>query len=476
MSTSDPLESQHKRQRTADDEPALGREDDQDEYDALFGHVGVMRHALRFVGDKQHLYVAMVCRGWHGAYKAIFRWTWPTTSYAEAFTSLSRLELACENGLLDKLSAVEEVPPCAGLHGTIETLTRAEELGMPLNDGVLYGAAHSGRIDIARWLLHDKGVKSTATFIVRAAGAGGSIEMIKWLSSEGLEDNDAALKTAAVYNHRGLMLHLRSIGTPWRAEIAYIAARDGDLKLLQWLVQHGCPVVRDPEEHEESRTAIDLASSAVQGCNLAMIKWLGTEHSINFDEHDLTLAAGWSTLEVMQHLLSQGCTLTAGTCAAAAYSESTHILEWLHSEGLLMLSPQLCNNAVKKERLDIRNLKWLREKAQCPWEPLSVAASAFAHARQGQVALLQYIHDEESLTPDELSELLAFSGFRAENLDAMKWLKAQGAIWPAELSHTDTDGRLEVWHADVVAWARSEGCTAPEHAEQDSDNTDAASD
>jgi hypothetical protein len=55
----------------------------------------------------------------------------------------------------------------------------------------------------------------------------------------------------------------------------------------------------------------------------------------------------------------------------------------------------------------------------------------------------------------QLTDLLNVAG-AYNQLTIARWLRRQGAEWPAVLGHDDLP-----WRTDVLQWARDEGCASP---------------
>jgi hypothetical protein len=87
---------------------------------------------------------------------------------------------------------------------------------------------------------------------------------------------------------------------------------------------------------------------------------------------------------------------------------------------------------------------------------LGQTAAAYGHSQ-----ILDYCAQQGATwSAGELDDMIqgcAIDGF----LDVVQWLRQHDAAWPRELGWSD-DGGIDRWHADVLAWAREQGCTSPE--------------
>jgi hypothetical protein len=87
---------------------------------------------------------------------------------------------------------------------------------------------------------------------------------------------------------------------------------------------------------------------------------------------------------------------------------------------------------------------------RCPWHARQLCMFT---ARGGSVAVLACLQQQGLLTSTELlSDMLNYAGYH-NKLAAAKWLREQGARWPAAFKPQ--------WSSRVLAWALDEGCTRP---------------
>jgi hypothetical protein len=96
-------------------------------------------------------------------------------------------------------------------------------------------------------------------------------------------------------------------------------------------------------------------------------------------------------------------------------------------------------------------LRWLREHG-CPWDTKHIHVVA---AQGGSIDVMVYLQQQGIVfTAGVLTEMLSYAG-AYNHLAAAKWLRAQGAEWPAMLCW----GHQRL--AEILEWARAEGCTSP---------------
>jgi hypothetical protein len=98
-------------------------------------------------------------------------------------------------------------------------------------------------------------------------------------------------------------------------------------------------------------------------------------------------------------------------------------------------------------------LRWLREHG-CPWHITDVCTYA---AVRGRVDVLEVLQQQDvRINATQLSRTLNITTGAYNNLAAVKWLRDQGAAWPAVLRRDQRQ-----WTDDALTWARAEGCTSP---------------
>jgi hypothetical protein len=95
-------------------------------------------------------------------------------------------------------------------------------------------------------------------------------------------------------------------------------------------------------------------------------------------------------------------------------------------------------------------LRWLVDNGS-PWDAEQLCLAA---AESGSVEVFVYLQEQGLLSSTSaLTDMLDTAG-SCNKLAGVKWLREQGAEWPARFFS------LRPWRGDVLAWARTEGCTA----------------
>jgi hypothetical protein len=467
---------------------------------------GILLHVLSILGPGQHLFISAVSRAWRESYervasvqmiglagfytsKAVFiKCTTLTTLCSAAFTSACRVNLSRECGLTFSNKKLQRI---AGKVADISTLQAAGELGLQLKDEVLIGAAAAASVPKLQWLHVDQNCRLPPS-ICHYAARSGSIGLLKWLRQHGSALNAETCAGAAAGAHIHVLQYLHDEGCEWDESACSTAAWHGHLPTLQWLHEQGCPW--DPNEicgdaaYSDSINMLlylkqqgcehkeDAMVGAAEGAKLAVCHFLIAEQC-PCDAEACAEAAARGHLEIVRFLHESGCPWDVDTiCVRAAESGHIELLQYLQQQGCVftagamtaaaalghlqtckILRAQQCpwdTIACRYAALNshVETLRWLHEQG-CPWD---VQAVRLVAAKSGDLPTITYAPNvEPAASAAQLIEMLNAAGAFSK-LAAAKWLRQQGAEWPAVLKY----GAIP-WSTHVLQWARDEGCTSP---------------
>eukprot|EP00953_Heterococcus_sp_UTEX-ZZ885_P014120 8037-Heterococcus_DN1.PRE.4 len=218
------------------------------------------------------------------------------------------------------------------------------------------------------------------------------------------------MEDAVVAGHLAVCEFLLAQQCPCSAEVCAEAAAGGHLELLRCLHESGCPWNLGA-----------ICARAVESGSIEVLQYLKREGAV-FNEGVMTAAAEAGKLHICQYLRAEQCPWDASACTGTVYTGSVDALRWLREQG-------------------------------CPCDIWSVRETA---ARLGQLSILLYMQNSAPpATAPQVTELLHIA-CSYSNLAAAKWLRQQGAEWPAVLPCG-----WSMWKSDVLQWARAEGCTSP---------------
>lgn len=185
--------------------------------------------------------------------------------------------------------------------------------------------------------------------------------------------------------------------------IAAIAAINGQLKVLHWLLEPQCR-----EENVEGAFFVTVCLNAAAGGHLEVLKWARSKN-FYWDSWTCILAALGGHLEVLKWARSNGCSWDDRVCAAAALGGQLEVLKWLHANGCPW-DVATCSAAAFNFRLDV--LQWLSCN-NCPWDKRFCAQAA----AKGELKVLAH-----SKIP--LSRRPPFFAFRPDDSPAYEWVES----------------------------------------------------
>eukprot|EP00953_Heterococcus_sp_UTEX-ZZ885_P021369 11921-Heterococcus_DN1.PRE.1 len=300
----------------------------------------ILQLVLSFVGHKEYFYMSLVNSTWRAEYQvmALSKRCGPEyhegscTSYAAAFASVPRLELAIGADLrMKSTSWGKQLQHAAGRHAEIPILQLAAKLGLQLSSLVAEGAIESRDLDKLRWLCIEKGCRLPQDATLVAAKAR-SADILRWLQQNGFELNEhtsyAAARTA---NNVEVLQLLYDSGCPLNKYACNAAVAAGDLEQLQWLHAHGASLA--------TVTVTEIA----KGASLPIVRWLlkqGVGTSV-VSESIMALAVKAGDSELCRRLQSAGCPWDVSTFIQAlnggsfACADPLPVLQYWSEQGEL---------------------------------------------------------------------------------------------------------------------------------------------
>jgi hypothetical protein len=277
---------------------------------------------------------------------------------------------------------------------------------------VCSAAAKNNHLEALQWL-HEQGCPWNLDEICGDAAESGSMEMLLYLKEQGCEYNEDTFSTAVMTNNLAICQHLIVERCPNDFETSSMAAFDSQFEILRLLCEHGRPL-----------DAVCTSVRAAESGSIELLQYF-REHDCVYNEVVMGCAARAGHIHICQHLRDEQCPWDAGACTSAARGGQLDTLRWLREHG-------------------------------CPWDIQGVRTAA---AESGDLPTIMYaLSAEPAASAAQLTEMLNAAGSNSK-LPAAKWLRQQGAEWPAVLKHA-----FSVWKADVLQWARDEGCTSPTEA------------
>jgi hypothetical protein len=444
---------------------------------SIFSEGGTLQLVLDFLGPGYALYVRSVCKEWKQKYNAVAdqpRGTMSTAdgSYPHAHTcrctsltavwgSASTLKLAqqagCSKASPAHLNTSATQHKAGLLLNSIELATARAGLGLVFTKNVAEGAAASGSLFKLQQLFREHGCplisRKGGNAICEIAAKTGNIEMLQWLQGEGKRKFSRATALAAAESGQSdIVRFLVDAKCPWSPAATAAVARHGDLELLKWMVeQHWRRCKWSPET---------ISGSAARSGRLDVLRYV-IDQDASIGQHTLNGAVLSDTPELVQFLLQQyGLQLNAGLLHAAAESGLLTMVQYLVQQQCPG-GPMCLRAAAVGGHLEV--LQCLRAAGH-DW--LSSTSVCDAALRRGNAAVALYVlnnwnlevgavgwHQQASLF--YMREWLCLAG-RAGMLEVAQKLREMNTAWPVALRYKGWP-----WLEEMVQWARAAGCESP---------------
>ncbi|KAL6075282.1 Ankyrin repeat domain containing protein [Balamuthia mandrillaris] len=242
-----------------------------------------------------------------------------------ACSALPLLQWAMANGYCLN----EDTCTLAAGQGCLEVLQWArQEKGCPWTEAAFTAAAAGGHLEVLQWL-HQSGCPCDEEDVLCAAASGGHLQVLKWAHGEYFEIPDSAFKGAAYNGHLAVLEWGHENGLPLqKTDIFSGAVKGGHMTVLKWIAQ-----VLGNEAPSLSSFSSDVSCAiAASNGNLEMLKWLH-EQGCPWDASTFDRAAVSGDLEVAKWMHAQGCPWEASTCNTAAKEGHLDFLKWARENG-----------------------------------------------------------------------------------------------------------------------------------------------
>ncbi|KAG5181337.1 hypothetical protein JKP88DRAFT_157952 [Tribonema minus] len=362
-----------------------------------------------------------------------------------------------------------EVAITAARSGQVQILQWLHEV-MPWSaettHSLLHNAAFCGQIGALDWLIAAHDWRGGGAAACAAAAAAGELPALQFLRAHGSSWNDTTFSEAAANGQIGVMEWLVNAGAPLMVCSAYRgAARRGQRASLEWLEA----AFEDETPWDES-----IFAYAAESGDLALLHWLH-EHECPWDERASRQAAVNGHVQVLEWLLAAAAPLALDVCDVAYSSYEDEAFEWAYGHGLPVAAK---TKAEMAERGDVPRLEWLRARGHAfksPPDMWAVAdfgtmrwlhkhgfpcdARAMAAAlERGDADAVRWLADEVGHGVCDYHACIAAAA--AGDLTTLAPLHAACRAAPGGGGH-DADvcaAAAAGGHMDVLQWARGAGC------------------
>ncbi len=314
---------------------------------------------------------------------------------------------------------------------SVETLKWAVSLKYDVSHGMIDLVAITGDLSLLQWTLdrYDpdakycngifKGTQKLRDTTFACAASSGNLELVKWLWNQ---------------------------GCPWSSYACARAAKAGHWRILRWLRDHGCPWDR--------RTT----AAAAAGGHLRILQNLRKEpNPCPWTNNVCSLAALGGHKDVIVWARSQNCKWSVETCQNALRGHHFELFRYLRTEGCPWDERSTQEIAILG-RLDL--LIWAREfNPPCPWTTwTSNFAAAAGHlellqwaigngcpvdgysiveaAQNGHLEIIKYLHTLNL----EKRDLAMLGALKRGDTVTVKWLHEHGYPWhKLSIEYTNRD-------------------------------------
>ncbi|KAG5181193.1 hypothetical protein JKP88DRAFT_263679 [Tribonema minus] len=341
------------------------------------------------------------------------------TSGSAAVETPERQEMALACGIsVPALTNSSDAQCAAGASGSMEVIRHLHRLGVPTSDAVLFSAARARRTGILY------------RFPVLARERNVQVKMSTWMAvyERFLSDsyNDEQQRAALIW----LSQQVRPLPVWYCSSLCVTAAENGQLAALKFLMH---------DDHGQALFGPLIPDSLV----------------IDFESPE------WINAPACDYIQTNGTFSGRATLMEkAAASGHVEVLQWLHQEHALPFRSVTMSYAAKHGHLTA--LQWLYE-AGCPHDINELCDVSLDNPMMKrappQMEWLRGIGgswSREQVT-EALSSLVGYRG--AEKL--ISWLRSEGAEWPS-LAQTLQGGYAaddcDEGEVGAVLWAAQQGC------------------
>ena len=205
----------------------------------------LLSKCFSFVGEGHYIYVAGTCRSFCDAYKMYLQQTeaeLTATNFDATVESVARLQMKLIELNIDVQDHDDKL---------IIELYGKKVLDFWI--GVIRRATYKGNLDVLVWKKNinpgewHRRVDRNRYFsksVCSVAARGGQLKVLQWLRSENggkCHWAEATSRVAASEGHIELLKWAHQNGCPWNEGTCTGAARNGNLELLKWVRKKGCP-------------------------------------------------------------------------------------------------------------------------------------------------------------------------------------------------------------------------------------------
>lgn len=259
----------------------------------------------------------------------------------------------------------------------------------------------------------------------------GNKNIIRWAIAEGEKLEPYLFHIAAQSGNIGMIEWLMDLGCPMDAQAMIGAIRGDHFDTLKWLDTNGFPT---------SKYVLD--EMACFG-NKTMLSWAIIDQEWPLDAVACAGAARGGHLEILKWLRSLGCPWDGFTTRAAALGGHKEVYDWVVEHGCESWSNDAAHAAMMGH-FDMA--KWLVERHECDAQECLISA-----AKHGELDIFEWALSQDDITYQPRIFAMAIE---SGNRELMDFLYRGGYGWDESACGVAAKtGRL-----DILVWLRKNGC------------------
>jgi hypothetical protein len=230
----------------------------------------------------------------------------------------------------------DETTRLAARSGHLGVLQWARDHGCPVDRRTCAAAAGNGRLEVLQWLVAVGCVADEETCLVAAAN--GHLEVLQWTHAHGCPWDCHVTEEAMVGGHLALLKWARANDCPWNPAAHLKVANWQHAEVVRWAVENGCPVdyhalaCREAARWllENGHVDADAAACymAANVGDLPLLQWI-RDRGCPWDPGVLYSAALGGRLDVLQWARAEGCDWPG---ALHVQLGETEMIQWLVRE------------------------------------------------------------------------------------------------------------------------------------------------
>ncbi|GFH47271.1 hypothetical protein CTEN210_03746 [Chaetoceros tenuissimus] len=330
--------------------------------------------------------------------------SWPRTLYAQAAEGGNQEIIEWVQDVL-KLKFNRKAYVCGILKG--KQMSAIKRLRGQWNEDSLQDAVHSGDMEVLQYLLLDHRCPRDDPLACAAAASlkdhRKSLEILKLLREHGVPWNSETFASAARFGNLEVLDYLKDNECPSDEEALYAAVQNGDAAIIQRCLHCGsdertCSLAVTHPAHDNALEVLKFlrhlevdwdedtcAEAALQG-NLKALNW-ALEHGCNWSEETFNNAIKSTDTTTIEYCIDNHCPYNEREVYASAVTckDPITVLKLLRKNGL-QWNEHTCAKTAAVGNLKL--LRWLRLNG-CPWDKNTCHAAVFYERYE----VLVYAHE-----------------------------------------------------------------------------------